>query len=100
MVKLIELPEDVCTNLQKLHYECETLKDNIGFLITKNRNDVSFIESPLFKELLSRQIKKTIEYENAKDDMTQKFIPAGLVETESTWEVDFNKSILIVTVED
>ena len=47
----IALPEEVVILLERLHYEYNTITDNIAFLIEQYKNDESFLDSPLLSTI-------------------------------------------------
>ena len=98
MQRIVEIPENFSTLLEKLHYEYFTMKDNVTFLIDQHKNDIEFIDSPLFEKYHDREIAKKIEYENIKQELENKYIPKDLEDKKYSWKMDFQNKQLIIEV--
>ena len=98
MKRIINVPENFATLLEKLHYEYYTMKDNVTFLIEQHKDDASFIDSPLFEKYHDREIAKKVEYENMKHELTEKFIPEEIKSRQYSWQMDFENKQLVIEV--
>jgi len=95
----IELPEDVVNYLQRLAYEYDAYKDNITFLLDSKRDDANLLESGAFKKYSELQSRTKAEYEEAKLDVQQRFVPSDLSDNHKVnWEINFSTRELIITV--
>lgn len=95
----INIDENFATMLEKAHYEYNTMKDNVSFLIEQHKDDASFIDSPLFEKYHDKEISKKIEYETLKDELTKRYIPDDIKATNQySWQMDFENRQLIVEV--
>ena len=95
----IALPEEVVILLERLHYEYNTITDNIAFLIEQYKNDESFLDSPLFNKYQDRQVAKRIEYETAKQEMQDTYVPEEIRNGIFSWAVDFPRKTLHIYYE-
>lgn len=98
MKQIIDIPENFSTMLEKLHYEFYTMKDNVTFLIEQNKDDPSFINSPLFESYHDKEIAKKLEYETMKQKLIDTYIPEDIKAKQHTWNMDFTNKQLTVEV--
>ena len=96
---IINIDEQFAVMLEKAHYEYNTIRDNVAFLIEQHKDDASFIDSPLFEKYHDREIAKKIEYEALKDELVKKYIPDDIIATNQySWSMDFENKQLTVEV--
>lgn len=96
---VINLPEDVVNYLERLSYEYESCKDNIAFLLDSRRDDENLLESVAFKKYCEKQDQTKAEFEEAKYQVQQKFIPKKLLDHKFNWEIPrWQQRELIVTI--
>lgn len=98
MKKIIDIPENFAIMLEKLHYEYFTMKDNVAFLIDQNKEDSSFVDSPLFEKYHDREIAKKLEYESMKQELVDKYIPEDIKSKQYSWQMDFVNKQLVIEV--
>ena len=98
MKKIINIDENFATLLEKLHYEYYTMKDNVTFIIEQHKDDIDFIDSPLFEKYHDREIAKKLEYETMKQELVNKYVPEEIKNTQYSWQMDFTNRQLILEV--
>lgn len=98
MKKVINIDEKFATLLEKLHYEYFTMKDNVTFLIEQHKDDVDFIDSPMFEKYHDREIAKKLEYENMKHQLAERYIPEDIKNMQYSWQMDFENKQLVIEV--
>lgn len=98
MKRIVEIPEKFSVLLEKLHYEYYTMKDNVALLIDQHKDDPTFLDSPLFEKYHDKEIAKKLEYETMKEELTKKYIPEDLVNTQYSWQMDFVNKQLVIEV--
>ena len=75
------------------------MKDNVSFLIEQHKDDISFIDSPLFEKYHDREIAKKLEYETMKQQLVDTYIPEEIKNRQYSWQMDFANKQLIIEVQ-
>ena len=98
MIEKIKIPEDEVLNIERLNFEYMTLKDNVCFLIDSHRNDVSFLESEIFKEYFKKEVEVFKKYELSKKELEKKYI-LSKYDQQVTWSLDFSTDTLTLVID-
>ena len=92
--------QDVVNYIERLHFEVEQRKDIIQRLIEAHANDsdAAVLTSPAFKAYSAELYEFVAEYESAKQEIQNTFIPKYLDGHKFNWTLDFNTKQLIIDV--
>ena len=96
--RTIDVQENFAVMLEKLHYEYNTMKENVTFLIDQHKDDSSFIDSPLFEKYHDREIAKKLEYESMKQELVDTYVPEDVKNRQYSWQMDFANKQLVIEV--
>lgn len=96
----IEVNQELVNYIQRLHFEKETRQEVIRTLIENHQNDIdaSVLESSAFKTYSEQLSATTMEYELAKQEMSNQFVPECLANHQYEWNLDFGANELRITV--
>lgn len=96
----IEINQDTVNYIERLHYEVDQRKDIIQRLIESHANDedATVLTSPAFKAYSSELSEFVAEYENAKAELQNKYIPIYLNGHQINWTLDFSNRILNIDI--
>lgn len=91
--------DELVSLLQRISFELEGQKRIIKELILENQDNPEFINNQAFITFNKRYEEKFAEYETAKADLQDKFIPKELLVKASltNWELDYNTSVMTIT---
>ena len=89
---IIELPETVRDEIQRLHYEYSHKRDIFAYMIANNYD----ITSQTFKDYEAECEKAFIAYEAGKEAMQAAYIIPVVGDQSVTWTVDFDNSCVSV----
>lgn len=92
--------QEIINYIERLHFEVEQRKDIIQRLIEAHANDSDalVLVSPAFKAYSSELSEFVAEYESAKQEIQDTFIPDYLNGHQFNWTLDFNTKQLIIDV--
>lgn len=96
MKEVIKIDNQVSNKLESLHYDINTMQDLLAYMMEQNININSDVGLNYQTEL--KQKKKL--YNEAKQEVTEKFIPEQYKTPEYYWEMDFKNSSLIIRRKD
>ncbi|MGF6376841.1 hypothetical protein M2140_001919 [Clostridiales Family XIII bacterium PM5-7] len=91
----MKIDEKVISYLERTFYENEMTKDNIAFLITNYGELV--LETEAFKAYEKKQIEAKMHYENAKAEITERYVAPTFGNHNVNWQIDFRTRLLYVT---
>jgi len=74
-INLENTHKDMVDYLARLSYEVQANKDVIAELIERNKNNISFLDSPIFKEYHKRFENAVASYNIAQDEFAKEVIP-------------------------
>ena len=92
----IKIDENEMLKLEKLHFEYTMMQNNLAFMIDQHKNDVEFLDSPIFTAYLNKSANKLKEYQLQKDHITT-LLPKELQVETNTWQADFVNRVIVVT---
>ena len=92
----ITIDENEMLKLEKLHFEYTMMQNNLAFMIDQHKNDVEFLDSPIFTAYLNKSANKLKEYQLQKDHVTT-LLPKELQVETNTWQADFVNRVIVVT---
>ena len=82
------------TELERLHYEYESYRAIIGYVLTQDMMDIS---NETFKHYQDNCTKINREYSEMKDRMTNEIVKTAYPEA-INWSMDFPNSTVIITL--
>ena len=91
----VKLEEQEMTKLERLHFEYTMMQNNLAFMLDQHKDDVNFLDSPIFSAYLKKSANKLKEYQEQKDHVTS-LLPKELQTAENTWRADFVNKVIIV----
>ena len=94
-MKRVNIPEDVMTKLERLHFEYNAMQSNMAFIIEQHKDDPSFLDSSIFVAYTNKLTNKLIEYQKQKDCVTA-LLPEDLKKPENAWMADFENRVILV----
>lgn len=96
----IDINQELVNYIERLHYEVEQRKDIIQRLLEAHAadTDTAVLTSPAFKAYSSELSEFVAEYENAKTELQERFIPKYLNGHQINWKLDFSNKQLIIDV--
>ena len=89
----INIPEDFCTELQKLHYDYNGKRDIIAYMISNNYDTTS----SSFRQYEEAYQSAMITYQAAKKVLQDSYILPHVEGCTVNWEVDFDNFAVEVT---
>lgn len=84
--------------IERLAFEVEGQKRIIKELILENATNPTFLDSDTFKKYQERYSERFAEYELAKKELEEVYVPKTLSEHDTSWELDFRTATLEITV--
>lgn len=96
----IDVNHELVDYIQRLHFEVEQRKDIIQRLIEAHANDTdaTVLTSSAFKAYSAELSDFVAEYELAKQELENKFVPQFLKEHQIRWNLDFANNQLSIDV--
>lgn len=96
----VQVDEKVCSELESLSYEVESMNSIIKGIITDNPNNNNILNSAIFAEYSHRYTEKFKEYEVMKKMMQDANIPLEVRSSGNLvkWDLDFHTGILTYSV--
>lgn len=96
----IEVAQELVNYIERLQYEVDAYKDVITTLMNAHvgDSDGAFVNSAVFTSYSEKFAEAKAEYELAKEQMTQQYIPSCLTEHNTSWALDFATCQLTITV--
>ena len=96
MIKVITIrPEDIEV-VQDKHVASQTYKDTIAYLFDMNKNNPTFLESPIFVEYQKKSEIAVKDFDKAKNDMFNKYIIEAGVKNPIHWTLDYSTGELSI----
>ena len=99
-IEIIKVDEDVVIDIQLKDNECQVLDDVYSDLINKHIGDTddSFMDAPVVIRARKDASKARIEWERAKNDMVQKYIPKEKQPLVRNWNLDYGTCELTIVL--
>lgn len=101
-MKTIKLPvnQELVNYVERLSYEEASYKDVILTLLDAHKGDTdgSAIDNPVFKSYQEKYASIKAEYEMAKNEVTNQYVPDCLAGHQYDWNLDFSTNELTITV--
>lgn len=96
----VSVNQELVDYVERLSYEEESYKDVIMTLLEAHKNDPdgSSIDNPTFKAYQEKYARAKAEYEMAKKEITNQYIPDCLLEHQHDWKLDFASNELTINV--
>ena len=96
----IDVNKETVNYIERLHYEVDQRKDIIQRLIESHANDedASVLTSPAFKAYSSELSEFVAEYENAKSELQNNYVPEYLNGHQLKWTLDFVNNIMNIEI--
>lgn len=91
---MVDIPEELSQYIESIHFEVEARKSLINYCMGHGINP----ENPVFKRYHDEYIEFFIQYEEAKKEITEKFVSNK--HKNASWNLDFETSTLTITTED
>lgn len=79
-VTVVKIDETLCRRIEALQFETNARKDLLAFMMDGRTNN-----SDQFEKYHEEYVQFHIEYEKAKQELQDKYVPAGM----KRWELDF-----------
>ena len=94
----IKVNQETVDYLQRLHYEVESREDIIQRIIEAHAldEDASVISSAQFRKYQEELSELKAEYEIAKQEVTNQYIPDEVKKENASWQLDFQTSTLTI----
>ena len=89
----ITIDRDVCLKLEGLHYEVESRKQIIGYMISANMS-----KGDAFDSYNADYQKYFIEYEKAKSELEKQYIIPAAGSAFTNWNLDFGTCELTINI--
>ena len=90
-INLENTHKDVVDYLARLAYEVQANKDIIAELIERNKDNVTFLNSPIFKEYHKRFEDALAAYKIAQDEFTMNVLPEKYKNNPTAmWKLTYN----------
>ena len=98
--KTVEVSQDLVNYIERLDYEATSYKDVILTLLDAHKGDTdgSAIDNPVFKSYQEKFSKIKAEYDLAKNQITQEYIPDCLKEHQVDWSLEYSTCLLTINV--
>ena len=94
----IKVNQETVDYLQRLHYEVECREDIIQRIIEAHAldEDAAVIRSVPFRKYQEELSELKAEYEFAKQEVTNQYIPDEVKKENATWQLDFQTATLTI----
>lgn len=93
ITKEVEITGELKDYVEKLHYEAQAARDIITYMISNNQS----LETEAGKKFQRDFADITAKYEQAKQYLTEKFVPEEFKTPDFSWNLDFKKSVLAIS---
>lgn len=91
IINLENTHKEVVDYMARLAYEVQANKDVIAELIERNKDNVSFLDSPIFKEYHKRFENAVASSRLAQDDFANKVLPEKYkTNSSAVWTLTYN----------
>lgn len=96
----VNVNQELVNYIERLAYEESSYKDVIMTLLEMHKGDPdgSSIDNPVFKAYQEKYANAKAEYEMAKNQITEEYIPDCLKEHKTEWNLDFATGELKISV--
>lgn len=96
----IEISQELVNYIERLHFEVEQRKDIIQRIIEAHADDTDtkVLTSPAFKAYSAELSDFVAEYEIAKEELQDEYIPKYLEGHQLNWRLDFSNKMLVIDV--
>lgn len=92
-MRVIEIPEELSTYIELLHYEVNALQD----LLVRIATSQDTIPESLSNHWTNRYIEKYMEYDLAKQNLEKKYVIPTLEENEKVnWSLNFESHEVVI----
>lgn len=92
----VEVSQKTVDFLERISYELEGQKRVIKELINENQNNPDFLQNKAFIAFNARYEEKTAEYEIAKKEAQETYIPEEFERELTSWEIDFRNCTMTI----
>lgn len=91
VINLENTHKELVDYLARLAYEVQGSKDVIAELIERNKDNVSFLDSPIFKEYHRRFEETTAAYQIAQNEFAEAALPEEFKQNpRAVWTLTYN----------
>ena len=99
MILYIDLPEDVFNSIQRTTYEVSSTQNVVNMFLQDHINDATAdaLESAIFKKYQEQLVNLNIRFDNEKAELTERFVPDNIKNTNYNWNVNFQTKQLEIT---
>ena len=97
---IVEVNQELVNYIERLSYEEASYKDVIMTMLEAHKGDVdgTVVDNPVFKSYQEKYSQVKAEYEMAKAQVTEEYVPDCFKEHRVEWSLDFNTNELTVSV--
>ena len=97
----IVVDQELVDYIERLDFEYLSLKDIIVTYLDLHKTDTddSAINNAVFTSYQNKYNKAKVEYELAKKQLTDQYIPSCLYDHKYSWSLDYSSNVLTITVE-
>ncbi len=98
MQKTIRIDEAIVNDIQIKDIKAQVSRDILLRILDMHGLDanVSFMDSPIFKACEEEAVRKSMEYEKAKNEMAINNIPEDLYKSMKSWTLNYYTYDLVV----
>lgn len=96
----VKINQDTINYLQRLHFEVESRQDVIQRIIEAHMKDdnADILESKVLKKYSEELSELKAEYEIAKQQVTEQYVPSELKSDMYFWNIDFQAGVMSIGV--
>lgn len=96
----IDINQELVNYIERLHFEVESRKDIIQRIIEAHANDsdADVLMSPAFKSYSKELADFVAEYEIAKNELQDNYVPKYLEGHKYNWELKFETKQLVISI--
>ena len=94
--KVLKIEIEDVNKIQSEHVILQTYRDTIAYLFDMNRNNPSFLDSPIFLEYQKKCQESTFAFEDAKTEVFNKYFPQSGIENPINWSLDYSTGELTI----
>lgn len=93
IVQEVEISRSLRDYVERLHYETQAARDTIVFMLMNNLS----LDTDAGEQFQKEFIETTVKYEEAKQQLTDKFVPEEYKKSDFAWNFDFRQSTLVIS---
>lgn len=94
--EIIDVAVEDIAKVQGAHVVVQMHRDNIAHLFELNKDNPSFLDSPIYKEYQKRCTEATLDFEYEKKEMFEKYISKTGIVNPIDWSLDYSTSKLTI----